>query len=148
MLVNTKILQYVASDVLSGMLGIEFKTDANTNPALSELSAEVNVTGDWNAQIVVSTTNTGATQIAHCFFGNSAETLTREDLSDALGEVANMIGGNIKGLCWGETVLSIPKVFYHEPVKAVVRSQADVLACLLFGQEHVSIAVQHLSASA
>jgi chemotaxis protein CheX len=50
-----------------------------------------------------------ARELAAAMFGIEADDLGDEELVDALGEVTNMIGGNVKALVGGN-VLSLPSV--------------------------------------
>jgi CheY-specific phosphatase CheX len=54
-----------------------------------------------------------------------------DDVRDAMGELVNMIGGNLKGLLPLETELSIP-VVYEDPSPEMAHSRRARLSCLDF----------------
>lgn len=108
--VDSSLLQQIATDVLSDMLGLElFRTESGTE-ATSQLVASIRISGDWQAGLEVLTSVNGSRRLAEQMFELPADELTEEDIADALGEIANMIGGNLKGLSFGETKLSLPCV--------------------------------------
>lgn len=70
----------------------------------------INITGDWQGTVIVQVSRPMAERIARIMFGLGDAAPTRQDLQDALGEVTNMTGGNIKALMSGECHLSLPAV--------------------------------------
>lgn len=57
------------------------------------------------------------------------------DVADSMGELANMIGGNLKGLLPAETVISMPVLLEKQNVASVVGSRL-LLTRLCFASEH------------
>ncbi len=51
-----------------------------------------------------------AVAIASNMFDMSEDELTEAEIRDALGEIVNMVGGNLKGIVEGESSLSLPCV--------------------------------------
>ena len=51
-----------------------------------------------------------AARWAASMFNRSANETSQEDVRDALGELANMVAGNVKGILAGESRLSLPVV--------------------------------------
>ncbi|PFG32264.1 chemotaxis protein CheX [Sanguibacter antarcticus] len=49
---------------------------------------------------------------------NPDEVVTPEDLADAFGEIANVVGGNVKSLLAAHAVLSLPAVASEAPAMA------------------------------
>lgn len=70
----------------------------------------VQVTGDWDLATLVYVPEELAINVAATMFGIQESELSPADVRDALGEIANMIGGNIKGMLPGETRLSLPTI--------------------------------------
>ena len=70
----------------------------------------IHVSGAWNGLIKVSMSEALARRAAAAMFGASAESLSAADVTDALGEIANMTGGNVKALLPGPSQLSLPSV--------------------------------------
>jgi chemotaxis protein CheX len=59
---------------------------------------------------VVETTDAGAHAIAASMFDLMAEDLADADLVDAVGELANIVGGSVKSCIDGHARLSLPAV--------------------------------------
>ena len=70
----------------------------------------VQVTGAWEGAITVHCSEELARTITAAMFGSEPEETTNEEVSDALGELANMIGGNVKALMPEPCKLSLPTV--------------------------------------
>lgn len=79
-------------------------------PAVSEVAACVRITGGWHGAVVLSCGRDLAVAITEAMFAMDPGTTSAEELDDAMGEMANMIGGNIKGLLPGPSHLSLPTV--------------------------------------
>lgn len=71
-------------------------------------SAAVTVTGAWEAMISVELPTTVAEEVCRRMLG--VEDAHDEDVADAVGELVNMIGGNVKSLMPGPSTLSLPVV--------------------------------------
>jgi len=73
--------------------------------------AWVEIQGEPAVRTVVATGRETADRITRALLAlGPAEPVAPEDLRDALGEVANVIGGNLKGLMEGSEGLSLPLV--------------------------------------
>ena len=73
--------------------------------------AWVEVRSEQPVRAVVTTDHTTAERIARALFATApGDAVPTEDVRDALGEMANVIGGNLKGLMPESGVLTIPVV--------------------------------------
>ena len=72
------------------------------------VSATVSVTGGWEGHVVIDCGAELGRQIAAGFLMAEASDITDEDLSDAMGEFANVVGGNVKSMMPGPSKLSLP----------------------------------------
>jgi chemotaxis protein CheX len=70
--------------------------------------SSVTVTGEWNGHVVLELTDESAHRAARAMVG--ADDLAPEDVVDAVGELVNMIGGNLKGLVPAPSQLGLPMV--------------------------------------
>jgi chemotaxis protein CheX len=70
----------------------------------------VAVTGGWQGCVLLTCPTPLARAAAAAMFDLPAEKLTDDEVADAVGELTNMIGGNIKGLLPGPSRLSMPAV--------------------------------------
>jgi CheY-specific phosphatase CheX len=70
----------------------------------------INVSGAWEGSVVLHLDEKLAGEVARRMLtlGDASPTLL--DLQDAIGELSNMTGGNIKALAGGECHLSLPTV--------------------------------------
>jgi chemotaxis protein CheX len=71
-------------------------------------SAAVTVTGAWAGMVSIELPTLVAEEVCRRMLG--VEETHDEDVADAVGELVNMIGGNIKSLMPGPSVLSLPVV--------------------------------------
>jgi chemotaxis protein CheX len=78
-----------------------------------EVSASVSVTGAWRGHVVVSCSAAASRSAAAGLLGVDPADVTPEDVTDALGELANIIGGNVKGLMPEPSALSLPVVLVN-----------------------------------
>jgi chemotaxis protein CheX len=80
-------------------------------PAEAEtLDGIINITGGWQATVALQVPKALAARIASVMFRLDGEKPTTEDMQDAIGELTNMLGGNIKALLAGDCHLSLPAV--------------------------------------
>ena len=73
--------------------------------------AAITVTGEWEAMMLIAMPKALADRIATTMLGLPAEDpVALEDVTDALGELVNIVGGNVKSLMPGPSTLSLPLV--------------------------------------
>jgi chemotaxis protein CheX len=70
----------------------------------------VTVTGGWQGSVLLACPAQLARMAASAMFELPVEELEDEQVADALGELTNMIGGNLKSLVPGPSRLSMPAV--------------------------------------
>lgn len=75
-----------------------------------ELTASVSVTGAWDGHVVVTCSVLAARLVAAAMLGLDHGDVTPDDVMDATGELANVLGGNVKTLLPQPSVLSLPQV--------------------------------------
>jgi chemotaxis protein CheX len=75
------------------------------------LSSWVDVVGPWTGTVVLTTGRQTAADLTRALLGEAApELLGHEDVSDAFGEIANVVGGNVKAALPGPSALGLPQV--------------------------------------
>lgn len=111
MTIDEQTLQQVVTDVCSGMLGLELEptSDSSCNEA-NALSAVVRISGGWESLVQVLAPRKTAVAIASTMFAMSEDELSEAEIRDAVGEIVNMVGGNLKGISEGDSSLSLPCV--------------------------------------
>lgn len=89
------------------------------------VAAKVEVAGSWNGSVTVGCTHMLARRTAGKMFDMPAEAVTMEELRDAVGEIANIIGGNVKTLIAGKARLSLPSVAEVDDKSVFEASEKD-----------------------
>lgn len=103
-------LQDVVESVWSGLLGIPLAPGGDP-AALGEcLAAEVAISGRWNGKVTVFCSRRVALRAASIMFRQPPERIDDALLADALSELVNIIGGNIKALLPAPSRLSLPRL--------------------------------------
>jgi len=74
------------------------------------VTAAVHITGEWEGTVAVACDDDLAREITGVFFGVEPTEADDGEINDAIGEVANMIGGNVKALMPAPSQLSLPTV--------------------------------------
>jgi len=136
---NNTLLEQIATDVLNGMLGLDVSPTRDEPAHPDNLVASIRISGDWQAGLEVFTPVSSARRIAEQMFGTDTSELQDAEIADALGEIANMIGGNLKGMTPGETKLSLPCVGVAIAESGSPEEPQPTELHLRFGVEHLSL---------
>lgn len=101
----------IVTEVWRSMLGLDLELLA-THPRFegSAVAGSVSVSGSVDAQISLEMSSPAASQFAAAMFGMSGDEVSDDDVADAVGELTNMVGGNIKSLIAESSTLSLPVV--------------------------------------
>lgn len=75
-----------------------------------EVWTSVDISGDWEGRISLGFTDALARAVTASMLAMDEAELTADTIADAVGELANMVGGNIKGLVEGHAKLSLPSM--------------------------------------
>ncbi len=104
------------------------------------LSAWVDVVGPWTGSVVLTTGRQTAADLTRALLGEAApELLDHEDVADAIGEIANVVGGNVKAALPGPSTLGLPAV----GEAPVVRNPEDVCRIdVLWRGQPLAVSVQ------
>ncbi|MEZ5257421.1 MAG: CheR family methyltransferase [Ilumatobacteraceae bacterium] len=104
--INTLTVQ-----VWESVLGLPLEQDA-PDPDVKDLQVTscVHITGGWEGSVLVRCTRELAHTITGSMFDMDPSEATTDEIADAIGEIANMIGGNVKSLVPGPSQLSLPWV--------------------------------------
>ena len=96
-------------------------------------SAAVHFTGDWNGLLVITMPNRSARSLAASMFQLSPDNVSDADMGDATGEVANILGGNVKALLPPPSALSLPSVYKGDLLaQGVIPVESDFVQSLCF----------------
>ena len=79
-------------------------------PGVDRLTATINLTGDWPGVLALECSRQQACAFAARFLSIETPGIVDDMVRDVLGELANMIGGNLKCVLAGGLRLSMPSV--------------------------------------
>lgn len=102
-------LRSVIDAVLTATFGL-VATESPDGASSSMISSLVGIAGEWNGAVIVGCSPPLAARLASLMFGVPEAEVTREHLEDTMGEMANMVGGNVKSLIPPPNSLSLPTV--------------------------------------
>ena len=127
-------LQAVVEHVWSSYLGEEelLLVGPATAGHAYAWSAAVSIAGGWHGTVTVELAGPVAAELTRLMLdlpedGGRAGDLVDADVADAVGELVNMIGGNVKSLLPGPSALTLPAVAAG---RAAHSSQSAEVACL------------------
>ncbi len=83
--------------------------------------------GAWRGAVVLQCPTQHAYQAAEAMFAAEPGSLGPEEVADALGELTNMVGGNLKNLLPQPSVLSIPSVTRGPNAQVIIAGARPVL---------------------
>ncbi len=89
--------------------------------------ASITVVGPWRAAIFIGCGDPVARQAAAAMFGVAPDEASAEEISDALGEVANMVGGHAKVLISSTSALGLPVVVTGSDYEMAVRGLRPIV---------------------
>lgn len=110
----------IASEVFAAMIdgepGFVSRWDGSAPVPVDELFAWVDVQGPMNGRVLLSTEHTTAVEVTRALLGLAPDdAVGHADIVDAFGEVANVVGGNVKSLAPDHSVLTLPEVTQERP---------------------------------
>ncbi len=101
----------IVSLVFTTTLDVEVEAAEGPPPSGGEVASSlVGITGNWDGAVIVACERALAVRFARAMFGISDEEVGESDINDALGELVNMIGGNLKSMLPPPCHLSLPTV--------------------------------------
>jgi chemotaxis protein CheX len=112
----------LATDDLRGMVDDIWSSLFDPPPVEDEtplgndtLTAWVDISGGWEGRVEVSTSTAGAVAVAAHMLDLPPTEISIADLADAIGELANIVGGSVKSCVLGSSTLSLPAVAHDAP---------------------------------
>ncbi len=110
--------------------------------AESSLTGTVYISGEWNGLVSMTCSTVAATRAAALMFAANVDEVSESDVLDAVGELVNIVGGNIKGVLPPPAGLSLPSVTdgnVHVDTRAGAQLIVDVELSWMDEPVHVSI---------
>jgi chemotaxis protein CheX len=109
--ISVEMLAQIVESVFMTMMSLDVSpSDASWNPAGDRLTSFVHLTGDWNGAVLLDCNPRQACQFAGRILSMDPPDMVDDDVRDVLGELANMIGGNMKCSMPTGVRLSMPTV--------------------------------------
>jgi hypothetical protein len=111
-LLDQETVQSIAQEAWSALVGDdEFLVPLPGGPPDDAVSSWVEIVGPWTGTVVLTTARSTAEELSRCLLKEHAPpVLDAEDIEDGLGELANVVGGNVKAVLPGPSVLGLPEV--------------------------------------
>jgi chemotaxis protein CheX len=104
-------LMQIVLSVFETMMGLEAEeSDDVWAPTEQWWTAAVNLSGEWNGAVLVECDQEQACRFAVRFLSIDPAEAGEEIVRDVLGELANMIGGNLKSALMSGIRLSLPSI--------------------------------------
>lgn len=120
----TEASTQIRSDDLAQIVQAVFETTMNLEafeaqsprlPLRERLVASVELKGGWNGEVLVECGAPQACRFAGHFLGTATPACADSVVLDVLGELANVIGGNLKSMLARGIQLSLPSVAAARP---------------------------------
>ena len=111
-LLDSETVQSIADEVWPSLVGDgESFLPVPVPPPAEVISAWVDITGPWTGSVVLTCAPATAEALTESVLMTRPPTVVDdEDVADALGELANVLGGNIKSVLPGESTLGLPQI--------------------------------------
>ncbi|MBK7972631.1 MAG: chemotaxis protein CheX [Deltaproteobacteria bacterium] len=126
--VEESTLFELAETVWTSVLGLNLaRAEAPpANGSTRHMIGCVVITGAWEGAVTIECPESMAKKAAGIMFGTEPEAASDDEVRDALGELANMIGGNVKALLPSPSQLSLPTVAEGKEFKLTVPGTHEV----------------------
>lgn len=111
--INSAELTTIVDEIFGAMAGMQLVPCAGVTafgPGTEYVASAVQIVGDWQGGVRLDIDLELARQACANLTGVDAGELSPEDVRDAAGELANMVGGSVKTLCAQSSRLSLPSV--------------------------------------
>jgi len=109
MLPREDVVSELTRLIWSTMLGLDAVEGSESAEAAAFVTS-VDISGSWEGTVSISFTRSLAQHVTAAMLASEPATATAAEENDVMAELANMIGGNVKGLFSGPCQLSLPRV--------------------------------------
>ena len=112
LLLDPATVQSIADEVWPSLVGDgEAFVPVPVAPPAEVVSAWVDITGPWTGSVVLTCSPATARALTeNVLMSRPPAVVDDVDVADALGELANVLGGNIKSVLPGESRLGLPQI--------------------------------------
>jgi chemotaxis protein CheX len=120
-------LEDILRNIWQSMLLPEDPLDGGAAREEYDFASCVDIVGPWNGVVSVECDEALARAFARTMFARNEAEVADSELFDALREVANLVGGNVKGALAGGCRLSLPRA--TRGVEALLLDGGQTLMC-------------------
>ena len=119
-LIDEETVQSIAQEAWTALVGDdEFLVPLPGGLPDDAVSSWVDVAGPWNGRVVLTCGRSTAEELSRELLKEHAPpVLDDEDVEDGLGELANVVGGNVTAILPGPSALGLPEVGAAPPAGA------------------------------
>lgn len=105
-------LTQIAQTIWESVLQMPLEPADGTPPAAdaATLVASISFSGAWHGEVMATLSEALGRRIAGAMLHLDPGSVAAEDVLDAIGEIVNMLGGNVKALMPPPCQLSLPRV--------------------------------------
>ena len=140
-------IRSVVRSVWSTQLGLEIRSvhEAFSRSSMETLTAAIHIAGDFHGGIRMECSRALIRRAGAIMFSLPEGELQQEDERDVIGELTNVVAGNIKALIPGSNAVSLPTIIEGTDyqVSSVDVRSADEFHFTLDGEPMVVTLVEH-----
>lgn len=127
---DQETLNGITSMVWSSTLGLEPvpAEKAVVDPNEERVTGCVQISGSWDGAILLEFPGNMARRLTAIMFGSDPETTNVEEVHDAIGELTNMVGGNVKSILASPSQLSLPVITAGQKFDLRIRGSKAIAA--------------------
>lgn len=136
-----EVVEQVWSSFLDDALVPELTVSSADRHHSDRIVAWVSISGEWTGHLLVTTSAVGARAIAAGMFQLEPNEVDTAEIADALGEIANMIGGTVKGVVGAGAALSLPQVVLDAAALISLNALERVTVCARWKGELLEVSL-------
>ncbi len=140
------VVNQIVEHVFQTMLAMEVKATDVPVPKGDLITAVISLSGAWKGAVLVECGLPEAFLFTSRMTGIDLPSALNDDVRDALGELANMVGGNLKSVLPGGVGLSLPTVVWGNDYKMQI-CRAGRVSRWTFGGDGAVFAVELVEVS-
>jgi hypothetical protein len=125
LMLESQDLRGLVDDIWSSLFEAPLDIDAPLPEVV--VTAYVDISGHCHGRVLVATTAEGAVSLTSYMLDVPESWIQEADVADAIGELANIVGGSVKSCVDGQCALSLPNVSRYAP-GAATPDAIEVLA--------------------
>ena len=141
--ISSTDLTGLVNEIFGAMAGMELRACPNViafDTRNEYVVSAVQIVGDWQGAVRLDIDMELARRACANLTGVETAELSQQDVRDAAGELANMVGGSVKALCAHSSRLSLPSVAMGRAFEFTL-CQGTVIQALSFTHESGGLTV-------